>query len=88
MSDHLCHAMACKIPVDPSLLMCGPHWKRVPKSFQARLWRWYIPGQEIRKDPTMEYLKAAEACIHAVALKEGLIVEGGDQGALFEATDG
>jgi hypothetical protein len=31
MSQHLCHAFACTVPVHPRLLMCPRHWRKVPK---------------------------------------------------------
>jgi hypothetical protein len=43
----------------------------VPRRLQADVWNEYEPGQEIRKDPTVEYLDAATAAINAVAAKEG-----------------
>lgn len=74
-SPHTCHAEGCTTPCPPSRLMCLPHWRRVPKRLADALWLVYVPGQENRKDPTPEYLVAAEACIVAVAVKEGLQTE-------------
>jgi hypothetical protein len=48
----------------------------VPRSLQQALLAQYVPGQERRKDPTAAYLLAAERCITAVAVKEGLIGTG------------
>lgn len=70
MSDHTCHAKGCKKVVPPRLLMCLPHWRKVPADLQARVWATYRPGQEVLKDPTPEYLEAAQAAIDAVAAKE------------------
>jgi hypothetical protein len=52
------------------MFMCGPHWRMVPAVLRARVWAVYVPGQEIRKDPTREYLDVAREAIEAVAAKE------------------
>jgi hypothetical protein len=44
----------------------------VPKNLRDEVWRTYVIGQEIRKDPTGEYLDAMNAAINAVADKEGV----------------
>lgn len=59
---HLCHAEACQATVPPKLLMCAKHWRMVPKVLQDEVWALYIPGQEVTKDPTIEYLE----CVHRV----------------------
>jgi hypothetical protein len=70
MSEHHCHARGCKTAVAPNLLMCLPHWRLVPQELKRAVWATYRRGQEIRKDPTPEYLVAARAAIEAVAEKE------------------
>ena len=67
---HTCHAKNCKVVVPPKLLMCKRHWYMVPRDLRAAVWAEYMPGQEIRKDPTREYLEAANAAVRAVAAKE------------------
>ncbi len=47
--------------IPPSLFMCKPHWFRLPRNLRARIWAAYVPGQEIRKDPTPRYVAAATA---------------------------
>lgn len=69
--SHKCHAVDCDVEVPPRLLMCLRHWRRVPRHLQSEIWRWYVPGQEIRKNPSREYLRAMVAAINAVAEKEG-----------------
>lgn len=44
----------------------------VPKSMQQELWAVYVPGQEIRKDPTKEYMEVAFKIIEHVEEKEGI----------------
>lgn len=67
---HRCHATGCEALVDPRLLMCGRHWRLVPRVLQRRIWATYVAGQEIRKDPTDAYLEAMRAAIEAVAETE------------------
>jgi len=67
---HLCHAEKCRTEVPPRMLMCTKHWGMVPYKLQKAVWAHYVPGQEIRKDPTGEYLDAAMEAINAVADKE------------------
>jgi len=68
--EHHCHARGCQTPVPPRLLMCGRHWRMVPKPLQRAVWRKYRPGQEVDKTPTREYLDTAIAAINAVAQQE------------------
>lgn len=70
---HTCHAMGCAVRCPPRFLMCLKHWKSVPRSLQQRVLQAYVQGQEIRKDPTDEYMEAMKAAVHAVAVKEGRI---------------
>lgn len=69
--NHHCHAEGCKRQVPPKMFMCLQHWRMVPKFLQNQIWAHYVPGQEIRKDPTPEYLAVAEKAIRAVADMEG-----------------
>jgi hypothetical protein len=71
-SPHFCHARECDVKVAPKLLMCGPHWRKVPHRLRRAVWDTYVPGQEISKQPSGAYLRAAEAAIDAVARAEGL----------------
>jgi hypothetical protein len=67
---HLCHAKGCKTPVPPRLLMCGKHWRLVPRPLQQAVWRHYRPGQEVDKEPTGAYLDAAQMAIEAVEKRD------------------
>jgi hypothetical protein len=58
--------------------MCGRHWAKVPKAIQRKVWREYVPGQEIRKDPTPKYLEVMREAIEAVEVAEGRRHLGGD----------
>lgn len=69
--SHRCHAIECTIEVPPKMHMCYKHWRMVPKLVQDLIWNHYRPGQEIDKQPTIEYLAVAYVAISCVALKEG-----------------
>lgn len=62
---HRCHAIDCTEPVPPKMLMCREHWRMVPAALKRRVWATYVPGQEVRKDPTAEYLAAHIAAVEA-----------------------
>lgn len=51
--------------------MCLIHWRMVPKAFQAVIWAYYRNGQEIDKNPSIEYLCAMFGSIACVAIREG-----------------
>jgi len=69
--EHVCHADGCNVEVPPKMFMCKRHWFMVPKPMRDRIWATYVSGQEIRKDPTDEYMEASMQAIEAVAAKEG-----------------
>jgi hypothetical protein len=71
VNTHRCHAEGCTTIIPPRLLMCMSHWCKVPHEIQARIWKAYVPGQEIRKDPTALYLVIMKEAIDAVAQREG-----------------
>lgn len=68
---HRCHARDCVIPVKPEMLMCRRHWYIVPKALRDAVWDAYRPGQCDDKNPSSDWMLAADAAIEAVALKEG-----------------
>lgn len=80
--DHHCHARNCQTPVKPELLMCWAHWKQVPRNIQRAVYQHYRPGQCDDKDPSKQWLTAAEAAIGYVARKEGQRVRVIEQEAL------
>lgn len=57
------------------MLMCTRHWRMVPRDLQRKVWLHYVPGQEIKKNPTSEYLEVMREAIRAVAVKEGRVCE-------------
>lgn len=68
---HTCHALDCNAQVPPAMHMCKPHWSMVPRDKQRALWANYRRGQERTMSPSAAYLRAAAACVRAVAEKEG-----------------
>ena len=60
MSRHTCHWPGCKRKTPPKMWGCRPHWYQLPKPLRDKVWAEYVPGQEITKTPTPEYLEVAE----------------------------
>lgn len=58
--SHLCHWPGCETPVPPKLWGCREHWFKLPKRLRDAIWAAYVPGQEIRKDPSPEYIAVAQ----------------------------
>ena len=56
--------------VPPRMFMCKQHWFMLPKATRDRIWDVYVPGQEVRKDPTREYLAVARDAIEWLAARE------------------
>lgn len=46
--------------------MCWTHWSQVPKKLKKAVWNAYSPGQEVRKDPSQDWIDAADAAIKSV----------------------
>ena len=57
---HLCHWPSCQNPVPPKMWGCKAHWFKLPKYLRDEIWAAYVPGQEIRKDPSPLYLEVAD----------------------------
>jgi hypothetical protein len=70
MDIHLCHARNCGAPVRPELFMCRTHWMMVPADLRRLIWRHYRRGQEVDKNPSMEYLEVAKKAQDAVQRRE------------------
>ena len=69
--SHQCHAVGCREEIPPRLHMCPKHWRMVPGAVQQLLWKHYRPGQEVDKQPSVEYIATAFVSISCVALQEG-----------------
>jgi hypothetical protein len=59
MSDHTCHWPGCEREVPPRMWGCPTHWSKLPRVLRARVMRAYVPGQEITKTPSAEYIEVA-----------------------------
>jgi hypothetical protein len=70
LTGHICHAHNCKVAVPAKMFMCKKHWYMLPRAKRDAIYREYVDGQEVRKDPTPEYLKVMRECIEFVADKE------------------
>jgi hypothetical protein len=60
MSKHHCHWIGCENEVPPRMWGCKEHWFRLPKVLRDLIWATYRPGQEITKNPSPEYIAAAQ----------------------------
>lgn len=69
--SHHCHAHGCQTEVPPEMLMCGKHWRIVPKNIQRQVWAHYRAGQCDDKNPSAEWHRAADLAIAYVAEREG-----------------
>lgn len=69
---HTCHARGCRVAVPPRMFMCKRHWFMLPYATRDAIWAVYVPGQEVRKDPSPEYLDVAQRAIDWLAAKEGV----------------
>ena len=56
---HQCHWPTCETEVPPKMWGCKKHWFMLPKRIRDVIWATYVPGQEITKTPSEEYLVAA-----------------------------
>lgn len=56
---HHCHWPGCEVVVPPKLWGCKVHWFMLPATLRRKIWATYVPGQEITKTPSPEYVKAA-----------------------------
>ena len=57
--NHHCHWPGCETIVPPAHWGCKRHWFLLPLDIRNRIWAAYRPGQEIQKNPSAAYLKAA-----------------------------
>ena len=57
---HKCHWPVCNKPIAPNLWGCKEHWFKLPQHLRDRIWATYRPGQEIQKNPSIAYIKAAQ----------------------------
>lgn len=58
--NHICHWPGCGKSVAPRLWGCAPHWFTLPIQLRTKILRAYVPGQEITKTPSKEYVAVAQ----------------------------
>lgn len=68
--NHHCHAIRCQTLCEPEKLMCLRHWRMVPKHMQRAVWAAYRPGQCDDKNPSEDWVTAADAAIQMVWIIE------------------
>lgn len=70
--SHTCHANGCNWATERRLLMCLPHWTKVPSDLQAAVWKAYRaqpnPTQRARD---IAYMTACADAVEFVARLEG-----------------
>lgn len=69
-ASHDCAARGCTQQIPLHRLMCGPHWRKVPRKLRQRVWGSYRPGQEIDHNPSGDYVRAVRLAVLTVAEKE------------------
>ena len=57
--EHICHWADCNEPCPPQHWGCQHHWSMVPSDFKRALRDLYVPGQEVTKTPSKEYIEKA-----------------------------
>ena len=56
---HTCHWPGCELEVPPKMWGCRRHWYMLPKTLRNKIWAAYVPGQEVTKTPSAEYVEVA-----------------------------
>lgn len=56
---HHCHWPGCQVQVPPAMWGCRRHWFTLPHYLRSKVWKAYVPGQEISMTPSDEYLEVA-----------------------------
>lgn len=57
---HHCHWPGCPREVPPRLWGCKEHWYMLPWWLRRKVLKAYVPGQEITKTPSAEYIAVAK----------------------------
>ena len=58
--NHHCHWPGCDNEVPPAMWGCKKHWFKLPSILRAKIWRTYLPGQEVTMTPSAEYIAVAK----------------------------
>ncbi len=57
---HHCHWPGCTKKMPASMWGCSRHWYMLPTYLRLLIWNTFKPGQEIAKNPSQDYLDAAD----------------------------
>lgn len=66
MSTHPCAIPDCDTPAGAGMLMCGPHWRRVPPAQARAVWATWKAWQGRGRVGRAEYLEAVRTAVAAV----------------------
>lgn len=58
--SHTCHWLNCSVEVPPNMFCCKKHWFMLPRHIRNKIWVTYRQGQENDKNPSREYIEAAQ----------------------------
>lgn len=62
--EHKCHHPTCEKHIARPMFACAHHWFALPARLRSALMKVYRPGQEVDKQPSREYMDAAQACLN------------------------
>ena len=57
--NHHCHWPGCTKQVPPAMWGCKQHWFMLPSELRSKVWKTYVPGQEVNGTPSSQYLTIA-----------------------------
>lgn len=75
---HTCHWPGCNTVTPPKMWGCKMHWYMLPKHLRDRIWATYVPGQEIRKDPSDEYMSVINMVDEWIRNQASMAFQGAD----------
>lgn len=59
-TTHTCHWPGCSVQVKPAMWGCQTHWFKLPKRLRSMIFSTFRPGQELDKNLSRDYVKAAQ----------------------------
>lgn len=68
---HSCHVPGCGTGCAPKYLTCGPHWRMVPLSMQAEVYRTLSMRGKLIDSSWAPWWRAQANAIHAIMVAEG-----------------
>ena len=67
LGTHICPAPGCKKEISTKYFMCSEHWAKVDNADKIKINQFYRPGQEIDRNPSPLYVKAARSAIASLS---------------------